>query len=63
MVKSYEKKNIRPPRPKTIQHVDKRKFRNPKAKSKKDIAEEKSFVTKQRIKKKRKQLLNLKRKI
>jgi hypothetical protein len=54
MVKSYEKKNIRPPRPKTIQHVDKRNFRKPKAKSKKDIAEEKSFVTKQRIKEKEK---------
>ena len=48
------KKNIRSPRPTTIQHVDKGNFRKPESKSKKDIAEEKSLVTKQNIKEKEK---------
>ena len=54
MVKSYERKDIRPARPKTIQHADKGNFKKPEPKSKKDIVEEKSLVTKQNIKEKKK---------
>ena len=54
MVEYAKKKNIRSPRPETIQHTKKENFRKPESKSKKDIAEEKSFVTKQRIKEKEK---------
>ena len=54
MTEYVKKKDIRLPRPGTIQHVDKGDFRKPKTKTKKDIAEEKSFVAKQRIKEKEK---------
>ena len=42
MVKSYERKDIRPARPKTIQHADKGNFRKPEPKSKAEIAQQKS---------------------
>lgn len=54
MTEYVKKKDIRSPRPKTIQHVDKGDFRKPEGKSKADIVKEKSFVAKQRIKEKEK---------
>jgi len=54
MVEYAKKKNIRKPRPETIQHTKKENFRKPESKSKKDIVEEQRFVTKQRIKEKEK---------
>jgi hypothetical protein len=40
MTEYVKKKNIRSPRPRTIQHVDKGDFRKPEGKSKADIAKE-----------------------
>ena len=50
MAEYAKKKNIRKPRPETIQHTKKENFKKPESKSKAEIVKEKSFVSKQKVK-------------